>query len=96
MITLTLCLPIPPTTTNNMGKIINEKINRFDGGMVNDPRSSASNVARVVTNFDTLSTPQKLIPYRSTENGDSSSTDHHQNFCLAETSTLSPARRSTN
>lgn len=58
-------------------------INRFDRGIVNDPRSQLEGSFRVVTNFDTLTNPRLLIPYRSSESGDSgASTSQKQNFCI--------------
>ena len=54
-----------------MGAIISTKITRWDGGMVNDPRSRLSNACRVCTNFDALTNPYRLTPYRESENGDS-------------------------
>jgi len=56
-------------------------INRFDGGMVQDPRSGG---ARAVTNFDVHTNPYSLTPYRDSESGDSaSSTSQKQNFAYA-------------
>lgn len=58
--------------------------NRFDRGIVNDPRSQLEGTFRVVTNFDTLTNPRLLTPYRSSEDGDSSaSTLKRQAFCIA-------------
>jgi len=65
-------------------KTIEQKINRFDGGIVNDPRSTSANTALMVTNFDVTTDAHRMIPYRSSEDGDSSSaTSQKQNFCLA-------------
>lgn len=59
-------------------------IRRFDGGMMNDPRVPLTNLSRVVTNFDILTNPYKLTPYRSSESGDSAAaTSQKQNFCIA-------------
>lgn len=59
-------------------------INDFSGGIVNDPRSTAENVARVVTNFDVLTDAHRMVPYRDSESGDSgASTSKKQNFCIA-------------
>ena len=64
--------------------IIETKINRFDGGIVNDPRDPSANTCRVATNFDALTNSYKLTPYRSNEDGDSgASTSRKQNFCTA-------------
>jgi len=70
---------------NENGSIIAEtSLTRFDGGMSNDPRDTAEAKARVVTNFDLLTNPKKLIPYRSSEDGYSSaSTLLPQNWTLA-------------
>lgn len=68
-----------------MGKTFEVKIDRFDGGITNDPLDTSENVARMVTNFDSLTNQRRLIPYRSTESGDSSaSTSKKQNFCIAK------------
>lgn len=67
-------------------------INRFDGGMTNDYRSRTSNVAKVITNLDIFTDPNKLIPYRDSEDGDSShSTNNITSFSMAKTSGTSPA-----
>jgi len=59
-------------------------LNRFDGGVVNDPRNPDTNKYRVATNFDALTNPYKLTPYRDSEDGDSAgSTSKKQNFCIA-------------
>ena len=66
-----------------MGQIVETKINRFDGGIENDPRDSRENSCRVVSNFD-LTNPHKMTPYRSSEDGDGgASTSQKQNFALA-------------
>lgn len=58
-------------------------INKFNGGMVNDPLSGASNACMVATNFDLSTNPSKLIPNRATESAYSGqSTARMQNFCL--------------
>ena len=54
-----------------MGKIITEIINRFDRGMTNDPRTSDTRYCQLMKNFDMHSHPHKLIPFRSSEAGDS-------------------------
>lgn len=66
-----------------MGKIIETKINRWDGGMTSDSLNPAESVCSVVTGFDTT-LPRKLVPYRSSEDGDSAaSTSQKQNFVIA-------------
>lgn len=58
-------------------------LNRFDGGIVNDPRSEG-NVCRMCTNFDILTNPHRLTPYRDSESGDSApTTSQKQNFVIA-------------
>lgn len=67
-----------------MGKIVTTKIERFDGGIANDPRDPRGNVARVITNFDVLTDPRRMKPYRNSESGDSgASTALTQNWCIA-------------
>lgn len=67
--------------------IVETKINRWDGGMVNDPRNPRENTCRVVTNFDVTSSPYKMTPYRQSENGHTSQTNHRiQNFAIARRS----------
>lgn len=64
-------------------------LNRFDRGIVNDPRSQLEGAFKVVTNFDTLTSPRLLNPYRSTEDGDSgASTSQKQNFCIGYTGSV--------
>jgi hypothetical protein len=61
------------------------KINRWDGGVTNNARDPRSNVAKMVSNFDVFQDPYKMIPYRQSEDGDSSSsTSRKQNFEIAE------------
>ena len=69
-----------------MGKIQETIISRFDGGITNDPRDPASNVARMVANFDVINHPHKMVPYRESEAGhDSTSSTSRglQNFAVA-------------
>lgn len=59
-------------------------INRFDGGVAVDPRDPRDNVARVISNFDVLTSPKKMTPHRDSESGDSApTTSRKQNFCIA-------------
>lgn len=59
-------------------------LNRHDGGMVNDPRDPRTNVCRYCANFDTLTNPFKLTPYRSSEDGNTAQTTNLINaFCVA-------------
>lgn len=67
-----------------MAKVVETTIDRFDGGITNNPRDARNNVSRMITNFDIFSNPQKLIPRNDTESGDaSSSTSKKQNFAVA-------------
>src|SRR3990167_7234996 len=50
-----------------MGLIIPTTINRFDGGIADDPRQPSSNMAALVKHFDIFSNPFQLSPRRSTE-----------------------------
>lgn len=42
-------------------------IDRFDGGISDDPRTQANGVYQFVTNFDATTYPHKLVPVRSEE-----------------------------
>ena len=67
-----------------MGKQIETIINRFDGGITNDPRDPAGNTSAMVSNFDILSNPRRMTPYRSSESGDdAAATSQKKNFCVA-------------
>lgn len=67
-----------------MGKIVETTINRFDGGIESDPRDPRENTCQLVSNFDIISNPRKMTPYRSSEDGDSSAgTNRIQNFVIA-------------
>lgn len=67
-----------------MSKFISKIIDKWDGGIVNDPRNPAENVCRVVSNFNIFENPYKMVPYRDSEDGDSgASTSQKQNFCIA-------------
>ncbi len=50
-----------------MGKIIETKINRFDGGILKDLRENSANGFAITKHFDTFSNKHKLTPYRSYE-----------------------------
>ncbi len=70
-----------------MTKVI---LTKYNGGIVNDTRNPASNVARVVTNFDINGFPSSLVPYRDSENGNNNAaTDLMRNWCIAK-NTSSP------
>jgi hypothetical protein len=58
-------------------------IQRFNGGMINDPRTESSSSCMVATNFDINTNPSKLLPNRATESGYSGqSTGKLQNFTI--------------
>lgn len=58
-------------------------ISKWDKGITNDPRNPSEAVCRMSTNFDILTNPHKMTPYRSSEDGDSSSaTSQKQNFAI--------------
>jgi len=57
-----------------MGKIYEQKINRFDGGIADDLRSTDFRFAAMVKHFDTTY-PHKLIPYPKTEADETKSYD---------------------
>ena len=70
--------------SNENGRVVAETfLTEFDGGMSNDPRDTKDNIARVVTNFDILTDRKKLIPYRSSEDGDTTASQLAQNWTLA-------------
>lgn len=75
----------------NMTKVI---LNKYDGAIVNDTRNPASNVAKILTNFDVNGFPYTLVPYRDSEDGNSNaSNDLMQNWCIAK-NTSSPTSTS--
>src|SRR3990167_6687379 len=64
-----------------MGKILENRISRFDGGISNDPREATPNKGSLIKHFDIFSNPFRLTPFRSTEADTStsvSSTDLEQ------------------
>lgn len=50
-----------------MGKIVEEKVTRFDGGIADDPREKGGNIGALIKHFDVFSNPFKLSPNRSSE-----------------------------
>ena len=52
-----------------MAKIIEKSITRFDGGIANDIRSKEPAKARLISHFDALSFPNRLVPHKSSESG---------------------------
>lgn len=70
-----------------MSKFVETIIDRFDGGITDDPRELRGNVSQITTNFNALLNTRRLIPYRDSEDGDTaSSTQRIQNFCVAQLS----------
>lgn len=57
-----------------MAKIIETQIDKWNGGVVLDPRDRRENVCQALTNFDVLTFPNKMVPYRDSEDGDSAAT----------------------
>lgn len=67
-----------------MGKIIEEKITTFSRGMTSEPREQNTRYAQLIKNFDVFSYPNKLVPHRNSEDGDSgASTSQKVNFLYA-------------
>lgn len=67
-----------------MSAIRTTKINRWDGGIVNDPRDKRPGVCRCITNFDVYTNPHRITPFRDAEDGDSgSATSKKEAFCIA-------------
>src|SRR3990167_3661273 len=67
-----------------MGKSITTITDRFDGGIVNDPRDTSESVSTMLTNFDILTDSHRMIPYSSAVSGDSAaSTSLKRNFAIA-------------
>lgn len=58
-------------------------INKWDGGIENDPRNPREDIARTSTGFDSITNPRKLTPYRDSEDGDSAgNTSKKVNFTI--------------
>lgn len=51
-------------------KIIETRIDRFDGGWTNDPREEAPTKASAVGHFDIFTRPKRLTPFRDMESAD--------------------------
>jgi hypothetical protein len=68
-----------------MGKIIEQTITRFDGGIISDDRETNLACYQMIKNFDAHSAKTKITPFRDSENGDAASAVNKiQNFCPAE------------
>jgi len=72
-----------------MAKTIETIINRFDGGIQNDPRLRIQGASRVCKNFDVFTNRHKAIPFLGIESGDSNaSTYKPRNFAVALDATV--------
>lgn len=72
-----------------MGKTFEQVINRFDRGMVNDPRTPTEGYSRLLKNFEAHLFPHKLVPHRSSESADASaSTSRKANFTFGVVSSM--------
>ena len=49
-----------------MGKIYEQQITRFDGGIIDDIRENTDRGFQITTNFDIFTNPLRLTPYRAT------------------------------
>lgn len=58
-----------------MGKIIEEKIQDFSGGITSNVRTANSSMAQAIANFDIYTDPHRLIPYYDSEDGNSNITN---------------------
>lgn len=73
-------MPVIPLGNNRFETVIN----RFDGGISNDPRDPRENVARMVSNYNIILNPRKMSPYRSVEDKNvNQATDTIRNFAVA-------------
>jgi hypothetical protein len=59
-------------------------IQRYDGGIASDPRDPTNGLSRIVSNFDIITNPNSLVPYRDSVDGNSNSAnDLMQAWCIA-------------
>lgn len=65
-----------------MGKTFDIKIDRFDGGIVNDLRDKREAVCAITKHFDIYSSPNRLTPYRNTYSANSSQATHGIRKCV--------------
>ena len=64
--------------------IVETKIDIFDGGITNDPRDRRKSTCRMVSNFNIITNPRKMSPYRDSEDGHSGATTQQpRNFLVA-------------
>lgn len=66
-----------------MGKIIEQKITAFNGGISNDLRVNSSNKFALTKHFDTFTYPHKLVPYFKTTNESENKTYDIKDFVYA-------------
>lgn len=67
-----------------MGQIINKTINDFSLGMTSEPREPDTRFSQLIKNFDAHTYRKKLVPFRSSEDGDSAgNTSKKKNFAVA-------------
>ena len=67
-----------------VGDIVETTIDRFDGGIVNNPRDRREGTCRFTGNFNITDNAERLVPYPDTEDGDGgSSTSKKRKFVLA-------------
>ena len=67
-----------------MGKILETKISRFDGGMLSEIRSKVASAAKLFKGFDILSYSNSLHPINSSESGNDAPTTAISTFLYAE------------
>ena len=69
---------------DNMGLLITKKINDFSLGMTSELRDPDTRYASLLKNFDAHTYKRKLVPFRSSEDGDDAgNTSKKKNFCVA-------------
>ena len=69
---------------DNMGRILQKQINDFSLGMTNESREPDTRYAQLLKNFDAHTYKRKLVPFRSSEDGDDAgNTSKKKNFCVA-------------
>jgi len=67
-----------------MGLLITKKINDFSLGMTSELRDPDTRYASLLKNFDAHTYKRKLVPFRSSEDGDDAgNTSKKKNFCVA-------------
>ena len=67
-----------------MTQPITKRINDFSGGMTSEERLNNSRFATLIKGFDAHTFKKKLVPNRSSEDGDTAAaTSQKRNFCLA-------------